>query len=138
MILSKKKQCDGCGEQQIIWKNDGGKRFCKRCWSAHSNTLKPKPTGKHKPIPPRSPKRIAQDLVYKAKRLKFLKEYPVCGANLSGICTTVSTDVHHKAGRTGELFLNEEYWIALCRACHSWTELHPVEAKEMGLSLNRL
>ena len=138
MLKAKKKICDGCLEDQTIWKNDGGKRYCKRCWSAHSKTLKPKPTGKQKPIPPRSSKRSKEERIYQGKRIIFLNEHPMCEAHLPGICSNTATEVHHAAGRVGDLLLNTDYWKALCRGCHQWVELHPVKAKEMGLSKSRL
>jgi hypothetical protein len=139
MIKVKKKLCDGeCGELRVIWKNSGGKRFCKSCWSAHSSKTSIKPTVKQKPISPRSPKRILQEAEYSAKRKVFLTKHPMCQMHLPGICTTYATDVHHMAGRTGDLLLDEQFWKAGCRACHTWVELHPKEAKEMGLSINRL
>ena len=139
MIKPKKKLCDGeCGEPQFIWKNEGGKRYCKSCWSAHSSKTSIKPTVKQKRIPPRSPKRILHEAEYSTKRKVFLTKNPMCQAHLVGICTTYSSDVHHAAGRVGDLLLDQRYWKALCRACHSYVELHPTEAKELGLSINRL
>jgi hypothetical protein len=134
----KKKPCDRCGELNIIWKNDGGKRFCKQCWSAHSAKSKPKPTAVQKRLPQRSPKRIIQESIYSEKRKIYLSKHSMCKAHLPGICTQMATDVHHMAGRVGELYLDETHWIALCRACHMWIEEHPKEAKEMGFSINRL
>jgi len=131
----KKKLCDGCGEQQFIWKNDGGKRYCKRCWSAHTQPKKPTAGKKH--IPPISQKREVLNAVYSVLRIKFLKEHTMCQAHLSG-CTQSSTDVHHKKGRIGEFLLEVKYWLAVCRHCHDWIETHPEEAKEKGLSKNRL
>lgn len=131
-----KKLCDGCGELCLIWKNKEGKRYCKRCWSAHSATKKIKPTQKR--ISPRSPKRVKADAEYSARRKVFLTKNPMCHAHLPGICTQYATDVHHKAGRTGSLYLDETHWVALCRACHSYVEAHPKEAREMGLSELRL
>lgn len=132
----KRKICDGCGEQQFIWKNDGGKRYCKSCWSAHNSQPK-KPTAIKKPIPPRSSKREVQDAVYSVLRIKFLKEHIMCEAHLPG-CTQSSTDVHHKRGRIGTLLTEIKYWLAVCRHCHDWIEAHPEESKEKGLSLDRL
>lgn len=136
MIKKIKKLCDGCGVPQFIWKNEGGKRFCKQCWSAHSSKVS-KPTVPQKPIPPRSPKRILEDAEYSAKRKLFLVKHPMCEAHLAGICTQYATDVHHMAGRLGDLLLDIRYWKAVCRACHTWIELHPIEAKEAGLSISR-
>jgi hypothetical protein len=131
-----KKMCDGCGELRLIWKNKEGKRYCKQCWSAHSVTTKVKPTQKR--ISPRSPKRIKQDLLYSQKRKVYLSSNPMCKAHLPTICTQTATDIHHMAGRIGELYLDETYWVALCRACHSYVEAHPKEARDMGLSVLRL
>lgn len=139
MIKPKEKLCDGgCGEPKIIWKNEGGKRYCKSCWSAHSSKTSIKPTVKQKRIRPRSPKRILQEAEYSAKRKVFLKKNPMCQMHLPGICTQHATEIHHMAGRIGDLLLDEQYWKAGCRACHSYVELHPIEAKELGLSINRL
>lgn len=129
-----KKHCDKCGELRVIWKNDGGKRFCKYCWSAHKTTGKIKPTIKQKRIPPRSPKRIIQDAEYSKKRIIFLTDNPLCQAHLPGICTNLSTDVHHKKGRVGTLFLDETHWLSVCRACHSYIETHPKESRLIGHS----
>lgn len=138
-MKAKLKKCDRCGEQKVIWKNHLGNRYCQACWklelpkSSQSN----KPTVRRKPIPQRSPTRLKLELQYSKVRKVFLSNHPVCEAHLSG-CTTQATDVHHKAGRVGKLYLDESKWLALCRACHSWIETHPKEAREMGFSISRL
>jgi hypothetical protein len=133
-----KKLCDGlCGELRVIWKNDKGKRYCQQCWSAHKSTTTPKPTVRQKRLPSRSPRRIKEQAEYSKIRVPFLEEHPKCQAHLTGICTHHATDVHHKAGRSGELYLNQKYWLAVCRACHMWIETHPIQAREMGLSLSK-
>lgn len=73
---------------------------------------------------------------YTKKRLAFFAINPMCQAKLVG-CTGRSTDVHHKMGR-GENHLNMSTWIAVCRNCHTWIENNPTEAKELGLSNDRL
>lgn len=133
-----KKPCDGCGIEKVIWKNHQRKRYCKQCWSAHATSTRTKPTVKRKALPSRSQKRITQDKEYSAKRKIFLSSHPLCKANLSGICTNHSTDVHHLAGRMGDLYLDETNWLALCRSCHMWIETHLKEAREMGLSLSKI
>lgn len=138
-MKAKLKKCDRCGEQKVIWKNHRGNRYCQGCWklelpkSSQSN----KPTTRRKPIPQRSPSRLKLELQYSKVRKVFLSSRPVCEAHLSG-CTTHSTDVHHKAGRVGKLYLDESKWLAVCRACHSWIETHPKEARELGFSISRL
>ena len=73
---------------------------------------------------------------YSKLRTAFLVVHSNCQAKLVG-CTGKSTDVHHKAGRR-ENHLKISTWLAVCRSCHNWIELNPVEAKELGLSENRL
>lgn len=141
-LQKKKKKCDGCGELTYIWKSSGtgGRKLCKQC-SYDTGVAKPsniKLSAKQKPIPPRSQKRSKEERLYSGKRVIFLQEHPMCNAHIPGICTQHATDVHHKAGRTGSLYLDETHWVALCRACHSYIEAHPKEAREMGFSELRL
>lgn len=138
MITQKLKRCDGCENDKVIWKNHEGKRYCKQCWSAHSGTTRTKPTAKRKALPFRSPKRIKEEAEYSKERKVFLSERCMCEAHLSGICTQYSTDVHHKAGRSGTLYLDKRFWLAVCRACHMWIETHPKEARELGFSESKL
>ena len=135
----KTKLCDGvCGEMRVIWKNDKGKRYCRQCWSAHKSTIKPKPTARQKRLPSRSPKRSREEKIYSGKRIIFLSAHPMCQAHISGICTQRATDVHHMCGRIGDLYLDEKFWLAVCRACHMYIETHPKEAREKGFSLTKL
>lgn len=90
-----------------------------------------------KPIPVKSAKSRKQDDEYQKKRTAFLIVHSICQAKLVG-CTGNATDVHHMAGRIGENHLNMSTWKAVCRSCHSWIEEHPLEAKELKLSENRL
>lgn len=76
------------------------------------------------------------DKVYLTLRTVFLENKPICEANLSG-CTKRSTEIHHAAGRNKNT-LDIKTWRALCNTCHRYVEIHPNEAKELGLSLNRL
>ena len=128
------KTCDGCSRQRKIWKNltENGvrKRLCKECWSCQtSHSYKPT---KQKPLAPRSPKRAKQERDYSSKRKIFMLDHPMCQANISGLCTSNSTDVHHIAGRSGELLLDTSLWLSVCRACHHWIETHPIEATQLG------
>jgi hypothetical protein len=129
------KHCDGCGNQRKIWKNltENGerRRFCKECWSCHlGHSIKP--TKQKKAIAPRSHKRAKQEKEYSTKRKTFMLDNPLCQANIIGLCTTHSTDVHHIKGRSGELLLEVNEWMSVCRACHTWIELHAIEATELG------
>tara|TARA_R110000868_G_scaffold8307_4_gene43408 strand:- start:760 stop:1170 length:411 start_codon:yes stop_codon:yes gene_type:complete len=130
-----KKICNQCGELNIIWKNDGGKRFCKRCWSAHSAKSKPNPTAKQKRLPQRSPKRIKLDKEYSASRKVFLSLKPMCEAHLPQVCSQVSSDVHHtySGSNRSKYYLEEATWLAVCRSCHTWIHDNPKSAKELDL-----
>lgn len=88
-----------------------------------------------KAIPKVSDKRKVENLKYIAQRIVFLgkKENQVCP-----ITKKQTTDVHHKKGRTGTLYLDEKYWVALSREGHQFVEQNPEWAKENGYSLNRL
>lgn len=138
MIQSKKKHCDGCSQPKYIWKNRGGKKYCKTCWSCHEGNVKLKPTAKQKRISPRSEKRIIADKKYSKLRKRKLEESPICEAQIPGMCAGASCQIHHKAGRVGELYLDYSKFLAVCHFCHVWIENNPNEAKELGFSLKRL
>lgn len=88
-----------------------------------------------KPIPKVSKKRQIQNLQYSVLRTEFLgkKENQICP-----ITGKPTTDIHHKKGRVGELFLDTKYWVALSREGHRFVEENHEWAKEKGYSLNRL
>lgn len=135
-----KKICTGgCNTPQYIWKNDSGLRFCKKCWQtrcAQNLIVNVKPTQKR--IPNRSPKRAKQEREYSKVRKEFLLANPLCEARIPQLCTTDSVQVHHKAGRIGDLLTDVRYFLPVCDACHKWVELHPLESKELNLSTDRL
>lgn len=89
-----------------------------------------------KPIKQKSQKKVKEDRVYSTLRKVFLESKKLCEAQLPG-CTVKSAEVHHKEGR-GIKTNNIKTWLAVCRNCHNWIELNPVEAKEKKLSNNRL
>ena len=72
---------------------------------------------------------------YKVIRDEYMQTYPRCEFPE---CPNASQDLHHGAGKVGDLLFNTKYFVALCRMHHSWVEVHPKEAKELGLSFTRL
>ena len=128
MIQAKLKMCAGCSQLKHIWKSHKKDKYCKECWY----TIE-----KPKSISPVSKKRREEMDEYSKKRLAFLALHTICQGKLVG-CTGKSTDVHHKAGRVGDNYLNMTTWLAVCRSCHTWIEINPVEAKELGFSESRL
>ncbi len=136
-MQKKKKLCNGpCNSLQYIWKNAGGKKFCIRCWSAQSKS-NTKPTVVRKKIAARSSKKIKQDALYSLLRRKFLEENPMCQARVLGKCTRIASQVHHKKGRIGKLYLDTSKWLAICHECHTWATEFSKEAIEMGISEKR-
>jgi len=134
----KKKLCDVCNKLSFIWKTSGtgGKKLCKKC-STTGVDMK-KPTIKAKPIAPRSQKRSKEERLYSAKRVLFLSEFPMCQANIQGVCKGQATEVHHKKGRIGNDLLDETNWLALCHNCHEYVENNREFAMEKGYSIKRI
>ena len=128
MIKPKLKKCAGCNELKHIWKSHGKEKYCQQCWY---NIEKPKS------ISPVSTKRKVEMDEYTKRRTAFLALNTTCKAKLVG-CTGNATDVHHKAGRISDNYLNMTRWIAVCRSCHKWIEENPEAAKELNLSQSRL
>ena len=84
----------------------------------------------------RSKKMQKIEAKYSQLRREFLAEYPLCQAALHK-CTNNSTEVHHKRGR-GIYHNDVSTWLSVCRNCHNWIELNPVEAEELGFSIKRI
>jgi len=127
-MISKLKKCAACNQLKHIWKSDKKDKYCKECWY----TIE-----KPKSISPVSKKRRGEMDEYARLRDAFLTAKPRCEAKLVG-CTGVSTEIHHKAGRVGDKYLRIGTWLAVCRNCHTWIEINPAEAKELGFSESRL
>ncbi len=75
--------------------------------------------------------------IYGHLRNAFMERHPYCQARIPG-CKIEATEIHHKAGRSGQALIDEENFLAVCRSCHDYIEGHPKEAKERGFSENRL
>jgi hypothetical protein len=111
--------------------------FCKIGNDAQKRAKKGLPT-KRPPLNKRSEKREKLDALYSIVSKQYLKDHPKCEFKIEGICTHTATSVHHGKGRTGALLLDTKYFKSGCLPCHSYVELHPVEAKEKGFSVTRL
>lgn len=111
-------------------------RVCQyKCQIEYKNSLSTT-IKKIKPIKKVSSKMAIELRKYKGIRTDFLKRWPLCKANLQG-CTRLSTQIHHKKGRIGELLTDSTHFLAVCHSCHHYIETHPLEAKELNLSLER-
>lgn len=140
-MLAKKKKCDGeCGQITYIWKNQGGKRYCKSCsMKKHrcaNNETNTKPTKKQYTIPPRSSKKAKLDLAYTILRKKYLENKPMCEAHFPLICLQQANEIHHIKGR-GKYQNDTATWLSVCRPCHNHIELNPLESKAIGFSITR-
>lgn len=130
--------CDNGKEVPLL----GG--FCQsHYWqkNAEKNKVKNKSNGKDdekkkpKAIPKVSKKRQIENLKYHVLRTEFLgkKENSICP-----VTGEKTTEVHHKKGRVGNLFLDTNFWLAVSRNGHKMIEENPEWAKENGFSVNRL
>jgi len=140
--------CHGCEKLRYIWKNTGGKRYCKKCWTKVSIKQKmfrvklANPISKvvkkknKKPLPRKSAKQTKLDAVYKVARELYLKDHPMCQVHMTG-CRGYSEEIHHSAGR-GEYLLDTTTFVAICRPCHIILEENPKLAKALGFSVERL
>ncbi len=127
----KPKKCKICSTEFKPRKSTD--RFCSlECFKKQN---KSEPKKRFDKIPNVSKKRKIENLQYQVLRAEFLNkpENKICP-----ITKLPTTDIHHKKGRIGSLFLNIEYWVALSREGHKFVEENPIWAKENGYSLNRL
>jgi hypothetical protein len=127
-IQTKLKICAGCNHPKHIWKSSGKNKYCKSCWY---NIEKPKS------IKPVSTKMQATLDVYGKRRAAYLIIHSTCQAGLVD-CTGQAKEIHHKAGKIGELYTKISNFLAVCRNCHNYIENNPEEAKELGFSQSRL
>lgn len=132
MIKQKKKVCDSCEELTYIWKNYGGMRWCKQCWSRQQAK-----EGLKKPITSAirhsSTRRQKKDNEYLKLRKRYLSENSLCKVKVKG-CTTHATDVHHTRGGSERdvYYLIQSTWLPVCRSCHNWIHTNPKEARELN------
>ena len=129
----KKKICDSCETEQVIWKNQSGVRYCKQCWSRHKPSINQKPNAK--PLQAVSQKRKKQDLEYSKLRDRYMSEpeNTMCKVKVKG-CTNSATDIHHTyAGSNRHVFyLIQSTWLPVCRTCHDWIHANPAKARIMN------
>lgn len=104
-----------------------------------------------------STKRAKEARLYAKKRKAFLEARPVCEwwAEVHSVHTSpmpdgtvlawfeedklwewavppASTEIHHKAGRSGANYLDESTWMACSSEGHRWITDHPKEAEARG------
>lgn len=100
-------------------------------WCSYSCKKK---CGKAKSPSKMSAKRKVESKLYSELRIQFLSNPKNQICPITGKPTT---DIHHKRGRRGSLFLDTTYWVALSREGHEYVENNPEWAYENGYSLKR-
>ena len=133
-IKPKEGVCVCCERKRLIY----SKKMCQSCyWSDNKkkNEGKQKTIKEFKPIPKISQKRKIENAKYIVLRIEFLgkKENSICP-----VTGEKTTEIHHKKGRVGSLFLDVRYWLAVSREGHKKIEENPEWAKKEGYSLSRL
>lgn len=117
--------------------------ICKHCGAVNKHfsfqcAIKPKKESIAKPkvkIKQFSDKKIKELAVYRKERDKFLKSKSVC--EYPG-CESTELTCHHSEGRIGSNLTDASKFKALCWKHHLHIETHPDEAKQLGLSDDRL
>ena len=134
LIKAKEGVCVCCKRKRLIY----SRKMCQSCYwgdNKKKNEGKQKTIKEFKPIPKISQKRKIENAKYIVLRIEFLgkKENSICP-----VTGEKTTEIHHKKGRVGSLFLDVRYWLAVSREGHKKIEENPVWAKKEGYSLSRL
>jgi len=135
-MVVKKKICNGCKEEKLIYKCIDGKKYCKYCTYI---LIPPKQTVTKTFINRVSDKKKQKDIEYSKLRKLYLESHPFCEAKLPGICTAEATDIHHlySGKNRSKYYLQVDTYKAVCRNCHNYIHDHLSieDAIEMGLKL---
>jgi len=74
--------------------------------------------------------------IYSKRRRQFLEANPQC--QFPNECLNAATEIHHKRGRVGALYLDVSTWLAICAPHHRWATENPRAAVELGVSQHRV
>lgn len=86
----------------------------------------------HAKIKSRSKTGAKEDMEYN-KRVKEWKKGKICAVCKTDKCE----DNHHMKGRGGEMLMNEDFWLPVCRWCHTCLTDNPSFAYEHGYSFKK-
>lgn len=141
-IKRKLKPCGICGDPKYLWVSQPP--MCREC-NDMLKAIKVSVIEDMKPIKANKPKRIriaacsktrySELAKYRRVRDRYFKDHPVC--EYIG-CNSQDVTLHHMRGRLGSLLTDKRYFKSLCLPHHQFVELHPDQAKQMGLSQSRL
>jgi hypothetical protein len=105
----------------------------------HEHRPDPKPIKTEKkvkkPIAKVSEKKKQGLKEYKKVRADYLTAHPVC--QVDG-CRRFASEIHHRAGRAGDLLCDASHFLAVCRTCHQKITINSAWAFEKGYSESRL
>jgi len=82
-------------------------------------------------------KAVSKGMTEKLKEYTRLKKEFLVGKICPIYPHLKCVDIHHRAGRTGDLLLDTRYWLAVSRKGHVKIELNPRWARENNYSLPR-
>lgn len=91
---------------------------------------------RRKPVRRVSAKRAQQNRAYAKLRVAFLAANPFCQACVplfGARFPADSKELHHRAGRRGELLCHIPGFVAMCSDCHRFCHEHPGLARSAGL-----
>lgn len=83
-----------------------------------------------------SKKRAREQRIYTKLRAEHLEANPWCVWPLG--CGQPATEIHHRRGRVGALYLATEHWSGLCHSHHQRATERPAEAYRLGISERRV
>jgi hypothetical protein len=143
-ISAKKKICPTCNKLDFMWTRRFGCKSCsikakldkisegnKSTWMEDAEKrLKNRPSKKkiRQMVRQVSSKRARQNQAYSVARKLFLKSNPNCAV----FPHLPSTEIHHSAGRRGDMLLDTRFWFAVSRQGHTRIHENPEWAEEHG------
>lgn len=87
---------------------------------------------RYRPISKQSEKRAIQNEEYLEGHEEYMMLHPLCE-----VCGDPGTEVHHRAGRSGERLNDQSLWMTVCRPCHNEIHDNPEEARKQGYLILR-
>lgn len=153
--MSKLKLCEEGNHYvaSLFWaKRRDRKSACRQCAMKYAKPLKSNPkiksvdnwnplnevksssisNFKRKPIKHISDKQSKLLKEYRIVRDEYMKNHPYCE-----ICGAKSQDLHHKYGR-GKYLSSVEYFMAVCRICHTRVHDNSEESYKKGYLIRKL
>ena len=125
MIKRKQKPCAECKVPSYLF----SKGLCRACWQKkYGKAIKKQQTE----IKRQSGKGKEREAKYNTAREVYLSEHNSC----ERCGTREKLEIHHKKGRDGKNRYN--YFMTVCRPCHTWIHDNVEESYGLGYLLSRL